>query len=56
MQSALGALSRGAAPRCQLQCAASQCALVDLLANMSFACRSTTNPNARFLRVFSDGE
>jgi len=36
--------------------AASQSALVDLLANMSFACRSTTNPNARFLRVFSDGE
>ena len=36
--------------------AASQSALVRLLENMSFSCRSTTNPDARFLRVFSDGE
>lgn len=36
--------------------ASSLCALVDLLDNMSFSCRSTTNPNARFLRMFSDGD
>jgi hypothetical protein len=36
--------------------AASQRALVSLLDNMSFSCRSTTNPDARFLRVFSDGD
>ena len=34
----------------------SQRALVSLLENMSFSCRSTTYPDARFLRVFSESE
>ena len=36
--------------------AASQSALVRLLVNMSFSCQSTSYPDARFLRVFSESE